>query len=278
MCLVVIVEAVGTKHLNDGLSLHLRFGDISEVDASRVALELDVEAELVALYRRSQIIYVLHHEAPVGLLRIVARVLERLHEQCLRSVGIVGGKLAHLIGHAAVCVLIGNGKHLVGLQLCLERYVSESRIYGIFRRIEQSCLLQFLIVGSAFKSWYGVERSRCLVDVACGSILIHHTLILGIGCIRRHGLSSHSPRRIGYTGVLAEVGKGYDVAGVGCSGGLVGCPHFYAVNLYARRDVGQRAHPVVILVVEELRKEEVAVFLIVSRSYLKRRELLASLG
>ena len=196
MCLVVIVEAVGTKHLNDGLSLHLRFGYISKVDACRVALELDIEAELVALYRRSQIIYVLHHQSPVGLLRIVARILERLHEQRLRSIGIVGGKLAHLIGHAAVCVLIGNGKHLVGLQLCLERYVSESRIYGILRRIEQACLLQFLIVGSAFKSRYGVERSRCLVDVACGSILIHHALILGIGCVGRYGLSGHSPRRI----------------------------------------------------------------------------------
>ena len=196
MCLVVIVEAVGTKHLNDGLSLHLRFGYISKVDACRIALELDIKAELVTLYRRSQIIHVLHHEAPVGLLRIVARILERLHEQRLRSIGIVSGKLAHLIGHAAVCVLIGNGKHLVGLQLCLERYVSESRIYGIFRRIEQSCFLQFLIVGSAFKSRYGVERSRCLVDVACGSILIHQTLILGIGCIRRYGLSGHSPRRI----------------------------------------------------------------------------------
>ena len=158
MCLVVIVEAVGTKHLNDGLSLHLRFGYISKVDACRIALELDIEAELVALYRRSQIIHVLHHKPPVGLLRIVARILERLHEQRLRSIGIVSGKLAHLIGHAAVCVLIGNGKHLVGLQLCLERYVSESRIYGIFRRIEQSCLLQFLIVCSAFKSRYGVER------------------------------------------------------------------------------------------------------------------------
>ena len=102
MCLVVIVEAVGTEHLYDGLALHLRFGDIGEVYACRIALELDVEAELVALYRRSQIVDVLHHEAPV-------------HEQRLRSVGVVGGKLAHLIGHAAVCVLIGNCKHLVGL-------------------------------------------------------------------------------------------------------------------------------------------------------------------
>ena len=157
MCLVVIVEAVGTKHLNDGLSLHLRFGYISKVDACRIALELDVEAELVALYRRSQIIHVLHHQSPVGLLRIVARILERLHEQRLRSIGIVSGKLAHLIGHAAVCVLIGNSQHLVSLQLCLERDVAESRVDGILRRIEQACLLKFLIVGSAFKSRYGIE-------------------------------------------------------------------------------------------------------------------------
>ena len=51
MCLVVIVEAVGTEHLYDGLALHLRFGYISKVDTCRIALELDVETELVALYR-----------------------------------------------------------------------------------------------------------------------------------------------------------------------------------------------------------------------------------
>ena len=158
VCLVVIVEAVGTEHLYDGLALHLGFGDIGEVHASRIALELDVEAELVALYRRSQIVDILHHKPPVGLLRIVARVLERLHKQRLRSVGVVSGKLAHLIGHAAVCVLIGNGKHLVGLQLCLERDVAEGSVDGILRRIEQTRLLKFLVVGTAIESRYGVER------------------------------------------------------------------------------------------------------------------------
>ena len=157
--IVVVVESVGTEHLDERCLLHLLLRDVGEIDASGIALELDVESELLLLHLRGEVIDVLHHQVPVALLRIVARVLERLHEQRLRSIGIVGGKLAHLIGHAAVCVLIGNGKHLVGLQLCLERYVSESRIYGIFRRIEQSCLLKFLIVGSAFKSRYGVERS-----------------------------------------------------------------------------------------------------------------------
>ena len=38
-----------------------------------------------------------------------------------------------------------------------EFYVNESRVDGILRRIEQSCLLKFLVVGTAFKSRYGVE-------------------------------------------------------------------------------------------------------------------------
>ena len=47
----VIVETVGTQHLDKHLALHLRLRYISKVHARGVALELHVQAELVFLYR-----------------------------------------------------------------------------------------------------------------------------------------------------------------------------------------------------------------------------------
>ena len=90
--------------------------------------------------------------------RVVRRVLERLHEERLAHVSVVRGKLAHLISHATVSVFVRDGKHLVGLQTCLQRDIAERGVDGIFRRREQTRLLQLLIVGAAGKSRYGVEH------------------------------------------------------------------------------------------------------------------------
>ncbi len=162
---VVVVEAVGTHQPDKRQVLHLLFGDVAQIDTSGVALVFHVEAELLLLHVGSQIVDVFHHQAPVSLLRIVARVLQRLHEQRLADVGYVGGELSHLVGHAAVGVLVGHGQHLVGLQGGLERHVSQCVVDGVFRRIEQSCALKLLEVAAAHQS-LAFEHVGCLVDVA----------------------------------------------------------------------------------------------------------------
>ena len=68
---VIIIEAVCSDSLDDSIVLYLRFRNVSEIDSGCVALELDVEAELFLLYTGSEIIDILHHQRPVGLLRIV---------------------------------------------------------------------------------------------------------------------------------------------------------------------------------------------------------------
>ena len=277
MRLVVVVESVGSEELYECLVLHLRLGYVCEVDTGGVALELHVEAELLLLYRRGEVVDVLHHEAPVALMRIVAGVLQRLHVERLVRVGDVRRELAHLIRHAAVCVLVSHGEHLVGLQRCLQRDVAQRLVHGVLRRVEQARTLQLLVVGSAHEAGYSVEHGRGLVDVACGGVLRCHGCILRVGGVGRHGLSSHAPEAVRHAVVLAQVGEGDDVTGVGCVARLVRHPHLHAVDRHARREVGQRAHRLVVAVVEVLREEEVAVLLVVGGVYLERRELLAAL-
>ena len=115
MGLVVIVQTVATQSAQQRGILGLRLGNIADVDTGGVALYLDVEAELLLLDVRCQIVDVLHHQVPVGLLRIVAGVLQGLHVEGFTGIGMVGGKLAHTVGDTAVGILVGHGQHLVGL-------------------------------------------------------------------------------------------------------------------------------------------------------------------
>ena len=112
--LVIVVQAVAAQASQQGDTFHLRY--ISKVYTCGITLELDVEPELGLLDRRSQIVDVLHHQRPVGLLRIIRRILQRLDEQGLTGIGMVAGKLAHPVGTPAIGVLEGYGQDLVGLQ------------------------------------------------------------------------------------------------------------------------------------------------------------------
>ena len=116
VCLVVVIQTVGSQHSDDRLFLHLLLWDITEIYAGGIALVFYIQTELLLLYGRSQIINVLHHQPPVALSRIAAGILERFHEECLLGIAEIGCKLAHLIGNASRCILIGYGKYLVGLQ------------------------------------------------------------------------------------------------------------------------------------------------------------------
>ena len=149
MGLVVVVQAVAAQASQQGDTFHLRY--ISKVYTCGITLELDVEPELGLLDRRSQIVDVLHHQRPVGLLRIIRRILQRLDEQGLTGIGMVAGKLAHPVGTPAIGVLEGYGQHLVGLQAGLQRDISQGLVQRVLRRTEQPGGRQLLIVHAARK-------------------------------------------------------------------------------------------------------------------------------
>ena len=149
MSLHVRVKAVQTHHLQQGDALQGLFGQVGEVGAGGVALVLDVHAEFCLLHTRCQVVDILHHQVPVGLVRIVRRVLQCLDKEAVVGVRHVGGKLTHLVGATAIGVLVGHGEHLVGLQAGLQRDEAQTRVHRVLRGVEQTRAGQFLIVLAA---------------------------------------------------------------------------------------------------------------------------------
>ena len=189
---VVVVETVGAQVLDDGLPLDLLLGDIAEVDAGGVALIFHVEAELFLLDRRGEVVDVLHHQRPVALRGVVARILQGFDKECLRGVGDIAGELADLIGTSSVGIFIGHGQDLVALQRRLQRDISQGCVDGILRAAEEPCALQLLIVAATIEA-STVEDGIGLVDVAGCAVSVRHGLILGIGAIGRDGCSRCGP-------------------------------------------------------------------------------------
>ena len=209
---------------------------------------------------------------------IVAGVFQRLHEQCLVDILHIGGELTHLESLSCIGVFKGHSQHLVGLQCALQRHIAQSLVHRIFRAVEQSCLFQFLIVGSAYKSTDTIEHAARLVDVSRSGIHAHHRRILVVGIVVGHGFSCHTPYRVRHTDVLTKVGECHKITCIsGCSC-LVGHPDFHTVDGHAGGHVGQGFHGIVIFVAKILRQEEVAVFLIVGHIDFKGGELHAALG
>ena len=274
----IVVQAVGAERLDEHLVFDLRLWNISQINACGVALELHVEAELVFFDARSEVIDVFHHQAPVALHGVVRRVFQRLHEQSLLHIGDVRGELADLIGLAAVGVFKGDGNHLVGVQVQVQRNVAQGRVHRVFRRTQQSGALQFFVVATAHETADAVEHGRGLVDVTGGCVGRHHLLIFRVCAIRRHLQTRRLPDGVDFVRIgFAEVGQSDDVARVGGGSGLVCHPNFHAVDFHARHQVGQRFHRLVVAVAEVLREEEMSVFLVVCHVDFKGCHLHAAL-
>ena len=75
MGLVVVVKTVSTKKADEGRTLHLLLRYICQVYSRRVTLEFHVQPELCLLDVGGEIVHILHHQAPVPLLRVVGCIL-----------------------------------------------------------------------------------------------------------------------------------------------------------------------------------------------------------
>ena len=133
MGFLIVIQTVTAQQLQQRTVFDPLVGDIGQIDTCRIALVFDVKTELCLLHRRGKVVYVLHHQLPVTLHRIVRRVLQRLHEEGALGVGQVGSKLTHLIGHASRRKLIGHSQHLIGLQTRPKRHIAQGLVHGILR-------------------------------------------------------------------------------------------------------------------------------------------------
>ena len=115
VCLQVVIQTVTTQTTQQQYVLGLLFRDITDVDTCSVALILDIQTELLLLNIGGQIVDVLHHQRPVGLMRIIRRILQRLDEESFLGSGVVGSKLTHTVRLTAIGKLIGHSQHLISL-------------------------------------------------------------------------------------------------------------------------------------------------------------------
>ena len=209
---------------------------------------------------------------------IVRCILQRLHEQRLRGICQIAGKLTHLIGHTARSKLIGDGQHLIRLQTCLQRHVTQCLVHGIFRGRQQSGTRQFLVVCSHLESGDSCQNGCRLINVARTGIAVHQFAILAVGSVTWHLLVRQLPVSVHHLRVFTQVCQRNEVTAVGGCSRLVGHPDFHTVDLDARHEVGQCRHRGVIPLAEIVGEEEVTVLFVVGHIHFKGRGLCAALG
>ena len=115
MWLHIGIQAIQSHHLQQSSLLQLFLREVSQIGACSITLVLDIHAEFLFLDCRSQIIDVLHHQAPVSLFWIVRSIFQRLHEEALAGLRNIRRELTHLIGLSAIGILKGHSQHLIGL-------------------------------------------------------------------------------------------------------------------------------------------------------------------
>ena len=76
MRLIVVVETVGTQYSYQRRAFNLNFGNVGKIYAGSIALELHIEAEFFTFDIIAETIHVFHHQIPVALSGIIARILQ----------------------------------------------------------------------------------------------------------------------------------------------------------------------------------------------------------
>ena len=203
--LLVVVQAVQAHHLQQSGRLQRLLRQVVQVGARGVALVLDVHSELLLLHARCQVVHVLHHQRPVALRGVVRRVLQRLHEDGFVGLCLVGRELTHLIGLAAVGVLVGHGQHLVGLQARLQRHIAQGRVHGVFARRQQACARQAFVVHPA--RYLPGEVLEYRGHVVAAAVFDRDSAYQGgvevVGQVRRHAHARRAPVAVADNRVLA---------------------------------------------------------------------------
>ena len=199
-----------------------------------------------------------------------------------RTVGayLVGRELTYLINLTAVRIFVCHSQHLVLVQTALQRYISQCAVQRIFRTAEQPRRLQFLIILTRHK----VAEVR--LHDGCHLLYIAHVthaengVVLVVRFVRRNRHIQTCPlRRAACTQtdmlrvVLAQVTQRQDVSRLVVSTAFVRYPHLYSVDRHAARYVGQRLHGGLVVVAEEVTKEEVPVLVVTVDVYLVLRHL-----
>ena len=193
-------------------------------------------------------------------MRVHRRALQQLDDEGIRVVHSVGCQLTHLI-HRRVAhhlILVGHGEHLVVGQRLVEGDESQLAVEGVFVLVQQACALHFLVVAAGNEA-YALHVTGNGVHAAHTRRIDQREQVVGtvVGLHIAVAVHSRTPRL-----ALAEVGQGQDVAVLRNGGTHIRPPHLDAENSHIGVCHRQGAHGPVVVVVEVLRYEVVAVVLI----------------
>ena len=183
-----------------------------------------------------------------------------------------------MICGATIGVFVGYGQNVVGLQGVVQTDVSQTGAERVFAAAQQTCILQFLVVHGSLEITYSIEYHGRLTDVASFAVVVHQFLVHVVASIAGHLNARCCPLGIADVGTLSQVGQSDDVAIVVCAGALVGYPYFHSLDGDPACDGGECLHVFVVSLTEEMRKEEVAVLLVVCRTEFEAVGLLSSLA
>ena len=264
--LVVAVEAVEIHHPKQRRAADRLYGQVLHGGAGCVVKILYVEFEILLLNLISaQRIDVFHHQSPVGKLWRHGSALEQLQVERLARVGDIARKFADLVVFTLVGIFVSHAKNLVGVKSRCERDVAQRGIEFVFARRQQSCALDFLEVATTLNTngRQRLERRCHRADVASVGIAGFDFVEQAVAVVRRH-----RHRRIGrpmvalkHT-VFAQVHKADDVSRLVVGTARICNPHFNARNVDARRHIRQLRSKFVVVFAEEMRQEEVSVFVV----------------
>ena len=262
------VHAVEPEDLDQRFALLRAVGEEAYTQPPVGVFIQHIEAEVVpAQLAAPQEVHILHHQPPQGSVGVHRRALEELHNERVRVVHTVGCQLTHLIhrGVADHLVLEGHGQHLVVAQRLVEAYEAQLAVERILVAAKQSRTLYLLIVHPA-RQPQSLHVARDGVDAAHGAG-VHQLqqVVAAVGGLHGTCAADAGVRRC----MLAEVCQGQYVAVLRHGGTDIGAPHLYAQYLHVAVHHRQRGHGVVVVVVEILRYEEVAVLLILVGPYLE---------
>ena len=282
----VAVHAVHVQYFEVGLAVEAAgcgaraFVEVVDVGRCGVVEVDHVEVKVVRLHVvGSQRVDVLHHQAPGLVAGCRCGAFEHLGVEALGRVHAVGREFAHLVGAAAVGVLVGHGQHLRGAQCRAERYVAQLFVERVFAAAQQARVLELLVVAARAEA---VDAGQCgghRAYVACRGVGGGHGLVERVGLAGRIVALGAAPCRPAQVGAgLAHVHECHYVARVGRAGAGVGYPHLDFGDVDGRVDYGQVAQGVVVHFLELVREEEVLVAVVVGYVNLEFGGLRAALG
>ena len=276
-----VITRIHTVHLHHAqqlLAFYRTFHQVLHIRSHRVIAIMHIQFELITWHlRRAYRIDVLHHQIPSAFVLLVGRVirtLQHFQNQRIRRfqrLATIRWELTHLIHLTAIRIFICHRQHLILIQGCTQRYITQCRIQRVLIATQQTSRLHFLIILTRVHIRYTLQHRASLLYITHTGIRLRQGLVQGIRLIIRHFITLRRPLIIQHMPVriLSQIGKSHDIARLIIITALIRHPHLDTIDSHATSYIGQSLHRLLIVISKVITQEEVTVLIIIIDRYLK---------